>query len=481
MSFRNAVNDFMLKKFFICLLLFLVSCAVNPVTGKQEFMIVSEQREIEIGKEAAPSLNWDFGGQYHDQALEIYLNRTVNHIWQNSERSYLPVKFYIQNTSVPNAFALPGYVAITRGLLCDLENEAQFAAVMGHETGHVMARHTASRISRSSALQLGLAFGQQFLKSNRGADVLMAVGAIGSSLYLLSYDREQEIQADRLGVNYMAKLGYDPNEALTAHNVLETSVDNYLRRMGKSRDENNFLTNLLSTHPRKEVRLSEIQSMINDLPAYNITGDGKSGARFQTEIKRIKEINQIYFIYDEAEKYYQEGNFKSAELRLEKAISLNKEQAPFYNLLGFVKLQQKDYKTAKSLYDTALSIDAGYQPAIYGLGLISFYQSDYQSAIYEFKRSLNLYPNHPGTHFGMGKSYFFLRRYKEAIPYLRGFAEAVPNDPEVHGLVGICYENTGDIESAVQEYRYQIKIAPDTELGTHARKRLAALEPQLKQ
>lgn len=469
----------MLKKIFVCLLFVLASCATNPVTGQRELMLVSEQQEIDIGKDASPSLNWDFGGQYHDQALDIYFNGIVSRIWQNSERPYLPVKFYIQNTSLPNAFALPGYVAITRGLLCDLENEAQFAAVIGHETGHVMARHTAQRISRATMQQLGLTLGETALKGTRGADALMAVGAIGSSLFLLRYDRGQEIQADRLGVNYMAKIGYDPNEALTAHSVLETSVDNYLKRIGKSSNEDNFITNILSTHPRKEVRLSEIQSMINELQAYSITGDGKFSARFQTEIKRIKEINKIYFIYDEAESYYRKGDFKSAELKLENAINLNKEQAPFYNLLGFVKLQQKDYKAAKSLYDKALSIDSGYQPAIYGMGLISFFQEDYQSAIYEFKRSLSLYPNHPGTHFGMGKSYFFLRRYKEAIPYLRDFAGAVPNHPEVHGLAGICYENTGDIESAVQEYRYQIKIAPDTERGVHAKNRLAALEPLL--
>ena len=79
----------------------------------------------------------------------------------------------------------------------------------------------------------------------------------------------------------------------------------------------------------------------------------------------------------------------------------------------------------------------------------------------------------------MGKCFFFVSLYKEAIPYLRDFAGAVPNHPEVHGLAGTCYENTGDIESAVQEYRYQIKIAPDTERGVHAKNRLAALEPLL--
>lgn len=471
----------MFKKLFICLLLLLVSCATNPVTGERELMLISENQELEIGKDAAPSLKWEFGGEYHDLALESYLDGITRRIWQNSERPYLPLKFYIQNTSIPNAFALPGYVAITRGLLSDLENEAQFVAIIGHEIGHVMARHTAQRLSRVTLQQLGLAIGGKALEGKQGADTLLTIGAIGSSLLLLKYDRGQEIQSDRLGVKYMAELGYDPNETLTAHKILETSVDNYLRRIGKSRHEDTFISELLSTHPRTEVRLNEIRAMINELPPYSIKGDGKFSKRFQIALKRIKEINKVYFIYDEAENHYEKGNFKIAEQRLNNAIMLNNKQAPFYNLLGFVKLQQKDYTEAKRLYNKALSIDSGYQPSIYGLGLVNYFQEDYKLAIYEFKRSLGLYPNHIGTHFGLGKSYFFIRRYREAITHLKNFAGVVPNNPEVHGLLGICHENTGNIELAVREYRYQLKIAPHTELGRHARRRLIVLEPILNQ
>ena len=122
-----------------------------------------------------------------------------------------------------------------------MENEAQFAAVMGHEIGHVMARHTAQRISRMQMQQLGIAIGAAALQGKKGSDALLAIGAVGSSLLLLKYDRDQEIQADRLGVKYMSALGYEPHEALSAHKVLEESVDNYLKRMGKSRSEDSFV------------------------------------------------------------------------------------------------------------------------------------------------------------------------------------------------------------------------------------------------
>lgn len=109
-----------------------------------------------------------------------------------------------------------------------------------------------------------------------------------------------------------------------------------------------------------------------------------------------------------------------------------------------------------------------------------FYNKDYGKAIAEFNKSLKLYPSHAYSYFGLGKSYFELNKFSKAIPYLRNFAGAAPKNPEVHGLLGICYDNTGELRGAVIEYGNQLKVAPDTELGRHAAQRLAILEPQLK-
>jgi predicted Zn-dependent protease len=468
-----------MKRLISVLLIFLFSCAVNPVTGRNELMLVSEKQELQIGRDAAPSLTWDFGGHYHDSALESYLGSIVKRLWRNSERPQLPVKFYIQNTSVPNAFALPGYVAITRGLLSEMDNEAQFAAVMGHEIGHVMARHTAQRLSRIQLQQLGLAIGGASLGGKGGGETLLKLGAVGSSLLLLNYSRSQEIQADRLGVKYMSRLGYDPFEAISAHKVLEESADNYLRRLGKSRREDSFMSGILSTHPRQEVRIDEIQAMINQLPPFTIKGGGKFRATFQNATKTIRETNKVYFKYDKAKLYYQEKKFSAAESILMEAISLNSHQASFYGLLGLIKLQQKYYREAKDAFREALSIDPGHQPSVYGNGLVYFFEKDYYQAINEFKKSLSLYPKHVQSHFGMGKSFFQLKQYTKAIPYLRNFAQAVPKHPEVHGLLGICFDNRREIRPAVIEYRNQLVVAPDTELGRHAQRRLAVLEPFL--
>ena len=376
------ITHFTRRSFLVLLSVsLLISCAVNPVTGHNELMLINERQEIALGKSSAPSLKWDFGGEYHDDELKTYLGEIVNDLWLNSERPHLPVQFYIQNTSVPNAFALPGYVAITRGLLSEMENESQFTAVMGHEVGHVMARHTAQRLSRMQLQQLGLAVGSAALGNTEGADTLLKIGAAGSSLLILKFDRGQEIQSDRLGARYMAELGYDPNEAISAHKVLERSVDNYLQRLDKSRGEDSLVSNLLSTHPRTSVRLDEIQEMINELPPYKVKDDGKFVKRFQKATRKIRDVNKIYYLYDRAEILYNEEKYSEAEKKLSEAIGKDGDQAPFYNLLGLIKLRQKKYEESESSYKKALSIDSDYQPSIYGMGLVSFLQDRYRPAI----------------------------------------------------------------------------------------------------
>jgi predicted Zn-dependent protease len=470
------ITDY-IKRYFLVLfsVSLLVSCAVNPVTGRNELMLINERQEIELGKRSAPSLKWEFGGEYHDPELTSYLGMIVDQLWQNSERPHLPVRFYIQNTSVPNAFALPGYVAITRGLLSEMENEAQFAAVMGHEVGHVMARHTAQRLSLMQLQQLGLAIGSAALEGMEGSDTLLKVSAVGSSLLLLKFDRSQEIQSDMLGARYMADLGYDPNEALSAHKILEKSVDNYLKRLGKARGEDNLISNLLSTHPRTSVRLGEIQNMINELPPYSVKNEGKFSKRFQKETNKMRAINKIYHIYDKAELLYNKKKFKEAEKKLIEAIEKDNKQAPFHTLLGFIKLQEKKYEEASSSYRKALSIDPGYHPSLYGMGLVNFLQKRYKPAISKFEKSLEFFPGHALTHFALGKSHFMLKQYSVAVPYLKNFAGAAPQHPEIHGLLGICYDNRKELEPAAIEYMNQLKVAPNTDLGRHAKKRLQEL------
>ena len=156
---RRFQTSLILSVLLACLLLSFSGCATNPVTGQSELMLVTEQEEIKMGKDLYPNALWGAeggGGEYKDERLKAYLGDVVNRIHKNSHRPNLPVSFAVQNSSVPNAWAIPGYVVMTRGLLAGLDNEAEFAFVMGHEMGHVSARHSARQVTNTILFQVGL-------------------------------------------------------------------------------------------------------------------------------------------------------------------------------------------------------------------------------------------------------------------------------------------------------------------------------------
>jgi predicted Zn-dependent protease len=230
-------------------------CATNPVTGQSELMLLSEEEELQLGKQAFGELAWQQGGPLRiDPATQGYLDAIVRKLHQVSHRSNLPVDFTLESASEPNAWAIPGHTAMNRGLLQYLENEAQFAFVMGHEMGHVAARHSAARQSRATLGSTGLGIlGAATDVAGLGGLGGLAVGATGAGtqLLLLSYDRGQELQADQLGALYMARAGYDPNE-VRAHEVLNRAIDAHLANLGQRRGDPSAMSQILSTHPRHE-------------------------------------------------------------------------------------------------------------------------------------------------------------------------------------------------------------------------------------
>src|SRR5262245_23568402 len=227
-------------------------CATNPVTGRSELMLLSEEEEVQLGKRAFAELHWQEGGPLQiDAATQGYLDGIVRHLHQVSHRSNLPVDFTLQSASEPNAWAIPGHTAMNRGLLQYLENEAQFAFVMGHEMGHVAARHSAARQSRASLGSAGLGIlGSAADVAGLGSIGGLAVGAAGAGtqLLLLSYDRGQELQADQLGALYMARAGYDPREAVRSHETLNRAIDAYMANLGQKRGDPSAMSQILSTH-----------------------------------------------------------------------------------------------------------------------------------------------------------------------------------------------------------------------------------------
>ncbi len=459
----------------------LQGCAVNPVTGERELMLMSEAQEIEMGKEMYPNALWGAeggGGEYRDEKLKAYLSGIVFRIHDVSHRPNLPVDFAIQNSSVPNAWAIPGHVVITRGLLAGLESEAEFAFVMGHEIGHVSARHSAKQFTYGMIQQMGLAAAGIALKDKEYSDALLGLGAVGSTLILLKYSRSDELEADRLGLLYMTKLGYDPENALSAHRNLERIVNEYLESLGKEPRERSFFEDLLSTHPRTSVRLDEIRKMIEEMGPVEIKGDGTGKERFLNMTARIRKVNGIYVnYYDRAVRAFQKKDLDKAEDLVEEAIKRDPRQPPFYALRGFIHLERDDLEAAKRDFRTAIDMNESYQPAHRGMGIYLYRKKDYSGAIEELRGALKIFPQDVSSRYYLGLCYYRTGSYAQAVENLSVFESAQPGHPEIHGLMGMSYEGLRDFVNAYREYILQLKVAPKNEMGRLAARRARMLKP----
>jgi predicted Zn-dependent protease len=235
------------------------ACArvVNPATGQTEFTAMSPDQELRLGKEQHPQVLMQFGGAYADPQLQAYVTRIGEQLAAVSELPELEFTFTVLNSEVINAFALPGgYVYITRGLLALADNEAELAGVMAHEIGHVTARHSAQRYSRGVMAQGGLAVGTilaAVLGGGAAADLVQQAGGLGTKAYLAGYSRDQEFQADELGVRYLARVGYDPTAMSSFLDKLERN-DQLMQRLA-GRDGADPAASWFATHPRTPDRV----------------------------------------------------------------------------------------------------------------------------------------------------------------------------------------------------------------------------------
>jgi predicted Zn-dependent protease len=227
-----------------------LSCAVNPVTGKKELNLISESQEIAMGKETDVEIRQEYG-VYADPKVNAYVGSIGQALAPLTHRPNLPYQFAVLDTPVVNAFAVPGgYVYVTRGILALMGSEAELAVVLGHELGHVNARHSVHRMSEMMLAQVGLAVGS--VLSETFAQVAGLAG-VGVQLLFLKYSRDDERQADALGVEYARKGLYDPGEMVAFFGSLEKLGD---------LSGGQALPGFLSTHPLTSERIEKVKQML---------------------------------------------------------------------------------------------------------------------------------------------------------------------------------------------------------------------------
>ena len=240
----------------------LSGCSVNPTTGKSQFNLLSREQEIQMGSEAQLQLTQEMGGEVARTDLQGYIAEVGSKLAAVTEADNpsLPWEYTLLDSDVINAFALPGgKVFMSRGLASKMTNEAQLAAVLGHEVGHVTARHINDRMAQSTLISGASNVAQVLLESSQPGlgEVAPQVIQLGGQSVLMRFSRGQELEADALGVRYMVRNNYDPRGAFQVQEILEAAME------GEGRG-----TEFFSTHPYPKTRMERIAGLLQGEYAY---------------------------------------------------------------------------------------------------------------------------------------------------------------------------------------------------------------------
>ncbi|MBQ0831057.1 M48 family metalloprotease [Marinobacter sp.] len=326
-------------------MLLLTGCSVNPVTGENQLSLIGESQELAMGAEQYTPTQQTQGGQFYiDPELTLYVREVGNKLARVSDRPDLPYEFVVLNSSVPNAWALPGgKIAVNRGLLTELEDEAQLASVLGHEIVHAAARHSVQRMQQGMLISAGVAGLGFALSDNEWAGLLMGGAAVGAQLALAQYGQGDELESDHYGMLYMKEAGYDPQAAVELQEIFLALSNG---------QQAGFVDGLFATHPPSAKRVSENSKLVSE-----IGGGGYRGADvYKKKTATLRKVQPAYDAHDEAMKLASDGDMSAALNKINEAINLLPREAMFYSLRGRIYQEQKKNDKAQADFDKAVSM-----------------------------------------------------------------------------------------------------------------------------
>lgn len=264
------------------------ACSTNPTTGRSQLNLLSREDEVRLGTDARPQMLNEYGGEVKSEELRNYVIEIGRKLAAQTEgdNPTLPWEFALLDSDVINAFAIPGgKVFVSRGLAARMTNEAQMAGVLGHEIGHVTARHINEKMTRSTLANAGL--GIIGVAIGAGGDAIAGLADQAVQLTLLSYDRGQESEADELGMRYMTKVGYNPIGQLQLMQILKAAAGE-----GKQPE-------FMSTHPLPDTRIKRIEELLatrykdtQNNPAFKI-GESEFKSRFLSKLAAVQQQERL--------------------------------------------------------------------------------------------------------------------------------------------------------------------------------------------
>lgn len=406
-------------------------CATNPVTGKSQMMFISPEGEIKLDQQHSPhQFSADYGA-IQDLALQKYIHQLTVSMGERTHRPGMPYSGRGLNASYVNGYIFPGgTMAVTRGLLAQIEDEATLAALIGHELGHVNARHTAQRMTKSIVAMLVLAGAGVAVaaKNEEYAPLVIGLGGIGAGALLAKYSRDDERQADALGMEYMVRSEYSPQGMVSLMQILR----------GMNKRKPGAIEIMFSSHPM-------------------------SDERYETARKRAD--NKYQSAQDlpfERERYMD----MTAGIRARKEMLGHLQDGDQY-------MREKKWSAAQTEYAAALKNHPADYEALMKMSKCYTAQENYDEALHYVSLARQAYTNEPQSYQLGGVIALRAGQYERAHNDFEQYAQMLPGNPLTDFLNGRALEGMGRKDAAAQHYKAYLKQVQSGDEAQYARDRLA--------
>jgi len=435
------MKGFVCRAGALAVLALLTGCVTNPITGKQQFSIVGKSDLVSLAKEAVPQQFASDYGVANDAQANAYVSQVGRKLLATlkpSDTVYpdMPFSFQVVNAVYINAYAFPdGTIAITRGMLAELENEAQLAAVLGHEIAHVNCGHTASAMSKSTVYGALVSGTRGYLASTGSswAELVGTAGQLGSAVVLASYSREQERQADQGGMLYMVRAGYDPKGMIDLMNLL-------VRISGSNPSA---LEQMFSSHPMSAERLQAAQARAQgEYAGQNAGVDNR--AAFLAATANIRKNKEAFKQFEKAEAQLGQKQFAAAKTSAEQGLRIAPNDYVGLMLVAEANRQGGNVSAAQQAAALAARLNPSAARAQGVLAQCALQRKDYTGA----------------------------------LQHLNAFERQVPGDARTSFYKGLAYEGQGQKRQAAQAYQAYVQRGGTASAeGRYAVQRLQKLAP----
>ncbi len=405
-------------------------CAVNPVTGERQFMLISQEGEISLDRKHSPhQFSADYG-EVQDPALNSYLDTKGQELAAITHRPDMPYSFRCVNATYVNAYAFPGgSIATTRGILLDLENEAELDALLGHEIAHVNARHTAARMSQAIMSQVLLAGATLYLdrQHEEYAPIAAGLGAVATGALLATYSRANEREADELGMQYMTDAGMNPQGMVGLMDVLQGLHDR----------KPSAIERMFSTHPMSSERYRTAQYRAEHEYAH-ARNFAVNKERYMDNTAALRRMRGAIENMQEGEEHMGRQSFSQAEGSFNKALALAPDDYAALVLMSKCQLALNRPQRARAFSD----------------------------------RATRVYPQEAQAHHISAVAAMDLGQYDAALDGFDRYEDMLPGNPNTIFLKGACLEGMGNTRDAAREYERFLHGAGSGDKADYARERL---------